>query len=243
MADLRTAASQRSQAESEYRSAYHQLWNAAKVAQVPEVLSALQRFQQASVKLSVTRPVIETTNGGTAFEVLKGWPMKGALEAAASLPPCPVCGHEVPVKPLSKTGPQRRYCSRKCMKRAIQRRHRDKRRGGPVQPVRVMPTRGRLLTPIVRHSNHVYIVMTAQQLIDRRTRAGWPPDLYARLVMDLPRVVCERCLRSERQIRREERMRERAARQEAAPLGSNGQGTHPNGNGASDAMQRAQVAG
>ncbi len=111
-----------------------------------------------------------------------------------------------------------------------------------MQQVRVMPT-GRRAMSILRHSNHVYIVMTAQRLIDLRTRAGWPPDLYARLVMDLPRVVCERCLRSERQIRREERLRERLAMQEKPPLSSNGPGTYPSGNGATDAMKHAQVAG
>jgi len=205
------------------------------------VVLALERFRKASVSLSLTRPEPVTTSSGGSSDVVKGWPMRGRLAAAAALDPCPVCGGEVPIKPLSKTGPQRRYCTKKCMKSAIARRHRDKRRGRPVQPIRVMPARASRLPPIVRHADHVYIVMTAQQLIDRRTRADWPPDLYARLVMDLPRVVCERCLRSERQIRREERLRRRAAMQEAPPLGSNGQGTYPSGNGATDAMQPKQA--
>jgi len=232
----------RSQAASEYKAAFQALWRSAQIADVPDVLAALNRFQRAAVALSLTPPEPVTGGRWGSDETVKGWPLRGALAAAAMLEPCPECGGEVPIKPRGRTGPQRRYCTKKCMKSAIARRHRDKRRGRPMQQVRVMPT-GRRAMSILRHSNHVYIVMTAQQLIDRRTRAGWPPDLYARLLMDLPRVVCERCLRSERQIRREERLRERLAMQEAPPLGSNGQGTYPNGSATTDALQRAQVAG
>ncbi len=81
--------------------------------------------------------------------------------------------------------------------------------------------------------------MTAQQLIARRKRAGWPPDLYDRLVMELPRVVCERCLRSERQIRREERLRRRLALHQVAPPDCNDTDVHTHnrdGNGRNDLM-------
>ena len=41
--------------ESEYRAAYHELWKAARVASVPAVLAALQRFQDAAIALSLSR--------------------------------------------------------------------------------------------------------------------------------------------------------------------------------------------
>ena len=39
--------------ESAYRAAYHDLWKAARVADVPAVLVALQRFQDAAIALSL----------------------------------------------------------------------------------------------------------------------------------------------------------------------------------------------
>jgi hypothetical protein len=43
--------------ESEFRAAYHALWVAAKVANVPAVLAALQRFQNAAVALHLSQQV------------------------------------------------------------------------------------------------------------------------------------------------------------------------------------------
>jgi hypothetical protein len=42
--------------ESEYRAAYHELWKAARRAEVPAVIDALRRFQESAVALHLSQP-------------------------------------------------------------------------------------------------------------------------------------------------------------------------------------------
>ena len=68
------SARERSEAEALYRSTWAQVWRAARVADVPDVLEALARFQQAATALSLTRPNQATR--GRWGDVLRGWPAR-----------------------------------------------------------------------------------------------------------------------------------------------------------------------
>lgn len=46
----------RAEAESKYLARWRDLWRAAQLAEVPAVLNALQRFQEAAISLSLGRP-------------------------------------------------------------------------------------------------------------------------------------------------------------------------------------------
>jgi len=195
---LRGPVEHRRRAENEYRSSFAALWHAAEGAGVPDVVSALKRFAQAAVALSLTKP--EPING--PWGSTSGWSGRTSLQTAeAPLPECPECGGEVKRKPPWRTGMQRRYCSGRCMRRAVQRRHRDKQRGQSVQPARILPSRPRQVVPVIRGCNHAFIVLRGSDLAARRTAAGWPAYAGRRLDQGMPHLCCAACLRTYSRIK------------------------------------------
>jgi endogenous inhibitor of DNA gyrase (YacG/DUF329 family) len=186
----------RQRAESEYKSAYQNLWRSAQIAEVAAVLSALARFQRAAVALSLTKPeaVATLVNSAGAGPTVNGW---AGRPPAVLADPCPVCGGPVRVKPLEQTGPQRQFCSDKCMRAGVARRARDRRRGHGVQPAQLEAVPVPNVAPLDSPCDHEFKVLPASELAARRAADGWPA-WYGKYgwSRDTPHLVCVRCLRT-----------------------------------------------